>query len=288
MSLTDISQSDAAKLFPKLKNEIDEEIEKINRLESVNDQELDALRIKYEHTDRADYDRMTIAMYNAQVRRQIREKKIPSFAYHTLDDYKRITPLDHGKFTRQELNWCVAQNFIRNAQCPRSKEETLEYENEKQMNLAMRNKKFSKFRMDRYSNSHLYFEVLEEGAGLQKDLNSDAGYDILQVRDLEIPAGAKMTFASGVSVRIPKHYVGRIEQRSSAAKLLTLMVCGGIIDSGYRGEVRIVVYNFGKESCLLKMGERIFQIVVYKCYDRTPQAVEEGVLYDLSQNRGFR
>ena len=70
----------------------------------------------------------------------------------------------------------------------------------------------------------------------------DAGYDLVAVEDVFIPVGETEYVNIGLSIEIPEGWVGLICDRSSmAAKGLN--VTGGVIDSGYNGEIKVILNN---------------------------------------------
>lgn len=81
---------------------------------------------------------------------------------------------------------------------------------------------------------------------------------------LSIPAGETVKIRSGVQVSIPEGYVMKVYVRSSTGikKNLCLANGTGIIDSGYRDEVIMALHNFGKESVLIKDGDRLCQFII--------------------------
>jgi dUTP pyrophosphatase len=73
---------------------------------------------------------------------------------------------------------------------------------------------------------------------------------------------------TNISVEIPKGYEIQVRPRSGLAAKhgVTILNAPGTIDSDYRGEVKIILINHGKESFTIKRGERIAQLVLSKIY----------------------
>jgi dUTP pyrophosphatase len=92
----------------------------------------------------------------------------------------------------------------------------------------------------------------------------DAGYDISSMETKRIDPGKSRHFDTGLYMEIPIGYVGKIVSRSGLSFKHNLEVGAGLIDSGYRGEIRINLYNHGKESVLVNKGDRIAQIIIIK------------------------
>ena len=92
---------------------------------------------------------------------------------------------------------------------------------------------------------------------------NDAGLDLKSDSHVEIEPGSKVMLDTGVQVAIPNGFVGLLVARSSLQKKNLIMANGlGIIDSGYRGNLKVVLYNFGKEPATVGMGERFAQLLI--------------------------
>jgi len=89
----------------------------------------------------------------------------------------------------------------------------------------------------------------------------DAGMDLYALEDVVIGPGHGVMASTGIAMAIPEHYVGMVADRSSLAKR-GLKTAGGIIDAGYRGEVKIILRNLTLEEVILKAGERIAQLLI--------------------------
>lgn len=91
---------------------------------------------------------------------------------------------------------------------------------------------------------------------------SDAGYDLTSITDGIIPAGDRDGFGTGIAVAIPEGYVGYIKPRSGLAANYGIDVLAGVIDSGYRGEIRVILLNTGQDDFTVSAGDRIAQLVI--------------------------
>ena len=89
----------------------------------------------------------------------------------------------------------------------------------------------------------------------------DAGLDLHCVEDAAFEPGQGRVLRTGIAVSVPAGHVGMIADRSSMAKR-GLKVAGGIVDSGYRGEVGVVLWNISSHAVSLKAGDRVAQLVV--------------------------
>lgn len=83
-------------------------------------------------------------------------------------------------------------------------------------------------------------------------------------QDVIIKPGETVLVPSGFSIELPLGYEGQIRPRSGLATNHRIGVLNspGTIDSDYRGEVRIILTNFGKEDFVVRRGDRIAQLVI--------------------------
>jgi len=108
------------------------------------------------------------------------------------------------------------------------------------------------------------FVRLHESARLPTYAHStDAGLDLYSVQALEIPAGETRLVSLGFAANIPEGFEFQIRSRSSLAAKHSVSVLNspGTIDSGYRGEWKVILHNFGKETFVVNVGDRIAQAV---------------------------
>ena len=89
----------------------------------------------------------------------------------------------------------------------------------------------------------------------------DAGWDLYSSETVSIPAGATVLVSTGVAMAIPKSYVGLIWDRSSMG-VKGVHRHAGVIDSGYRGEVKVCLHNTTKETYHVERGDRIAQLLI--------------------------
>lgn len=92
----------------------------------------------------------------------------------------------------------------------------------------------------------------------------DAGMDIYALEDVEVAPGKVVKVRTGLAIEIPDGYVGLCWDRSGLATKQALKIMGGVVDSGYRGEVMIGLINLNQESQILKAGERVAQMLIQK------------------------
>ena len=93
----------------------------------------------------------------------------------------------------------------------------------------------------------------------------DAGLDLATCERLELAPGERAVVPTGLAVAIPEGFAGFVQPRSGLAARHGIAVVNspGLIDSGYRGELRVVLLNTDRERAFVaEPGERIAQLVV--------------------------
>ncbi len=107
---------------------------------------------------------------------------------------------------------------------------------------------------------------LDEGVPLPAyQQEGDAGLDLCSAEDVVIEPGERLVIGTGIAVAIPSGYVGFTTPRSglAARQGLSMVNAPGVIDSGYRGEIKIILVNLDpRVSIEIKRGDRIAQLVV--------------------------
>ena len=93
----------------------------------------------------------------------------------------------------------------------------------------------------------------------------DAGLDLAACEKVELRPGERAVVGTGIAVAIPDGYAGFVQPRSGLAARhgLSVVNAPGLIDSGYRGEIRVVLLNTDRlEPFVVEQGMRIAQLVV--------------------------
>jgi dUTP pyrophosphatase len=92
----------------------------------------------------------------------------------------------------------------------------------------------------------------------------DAGMDLCSVESLVIPAGGRSLVRTGLKMALPAGYEAQVRPRSGLAlkRGVTVLNTPGTIDEGYRGEIGVVLANFGDEDFRVETGDRIAQMVI--------------------------
>ena len=115
----------------------------------------------------------------------------------------------------------------------------------------------------------------------------DAGLDLPSRVDLTLEPGERAMVPTGIALAIPKGYAGFVLPRSGLAARngISLVNTPGLIDSGYRGEVTVVMINTDKkEPFSVKKGDRIAQLVIQRV--ETVDVIEVDDLDDTTRGAG--
>ena len=91
-----------------------------------------------------------------------------------------------------------------------------------------------------------------------------AGYDLYSSQTESVVSGERKLISIGFSVKIPESHYGRIAPRSGLSVKKSIDIGAGVIDSDYRGLVKILIINNGQETFHIKQGDRIAQLIVEK------------------------
>ena len=118
----------------------------------------------------------------------------------------------------------------------------------------------------------------EEGVIPEHAYAGDAGLDLATCERLELRPGERTVASTGLAVAIPEGYAGFVQPRSGLAARNGIAVVNspGLIDSGYRGEIRVVLLNTdGERTFVAEPGERIAQLVVLPVPELVVREVDE-------------
>lgn len=111
---------------------------------------------------------------------------------------------------------------------------------------------------------------------------SDAGLDLSSTESLTIYPLGRVLVHTGLALQIPDGYYGRVAPRSGLAIKNGIDVLAGVIDSSYRGEVCVVLYNTSKNIFNINEGDKIAQLIIEAHYNMELEQVSELE----SSNRG--
>lgn len=95
----------------------------------------------------------------------------------------------------------------------------------------------------------------------------DAGIDFYAFEEVTFAPNSQERVRTGVAVEIPEGCVGLIWDKSSVSFNLGLKVMGGVIDSGFRGEVTMSLLNTSAKKVVLEKGQKVAQMIIQKYED---------------------
>jgi len=111
-----------------------------------------------------------------------------------------------------------------------------------------------------------------------------AGYDLYSAYDYLVGPMDKAIVKTDIQIAVPSGHYGRVAPRSGLAAKHFIDVGAGVVDEDYRGNVGVVLFNFGKEPFEVKKGDRVAQLVCEKiCY---PDLQELETLDDTERGAG--
>ena len=109
----------------------------------------------------------------------------------------------------------------------------------------------------------IQLKKLDSGAVLPSYANSgDAGIDFYANEAVTINPGERKIVKTGIALAIPPGYVGLIWDKSGISSKYGLKVMGGVIDSGYRGEIQVIIINLSNEAYNIDKGKKIAQMLI--------------------------
>jgi dUTP pyrophosphatase len=117
----------------------------------------------------------------------------------------------------------------------------------------------------------------------------DAGFDLHAVEAARLDTGERTSVRTGIAIELPERHAGLILPRSGLAARhgIALVNAPGLVDAGYRGEIRVLLLNTdGGETFAIAPGDRIAQLVIVRA--ERPDVVEVQELADSERgDRGF-
>lgn len=112
----------------------------------------------------------------------------------------------------------------------------------------------------------------------------DAGYDLSADEDIIIPCGEWKLISTGIAFTVPSGTYGRIAPRSGFSYKRGTMIGAGVIDEGYTGHVKVLVFNLSNKEIVVEEGDRIAQLILEKI--ATPDVVEVSDLEETKRADG--
>lgn len=137
------------------------------------------------------------------------------------------------------------------------------------------------------NNTQIKFVKLNENAKVPiRKHQDDAGADLASIDNITLAVGESRLVSTGIAIELPAHCLGYITPRSGLAAKhgISIVNAPGLIDTGYRGEIKVCLINLGTEPFHISVGDRIAQLVVQR-YEPT-EFVETDSFSDTERGDG--
>lgn len=114
----------------------------------------------------------------------------------------------------------------------------------------------------------------------------DGGVDLYATEPATLQPGERTMMPTGIAIAIPEGYAGLVVPRSglAARQGISIVNAPGLVDSGYRGELKVILVNLGSEPVDVERGDRIAQLVIVGV--ETQEYVEVDELPDSLRGEG--
>jgi dUTP pyrophosphatase len=132
-----------------------------------------------------------------------------------------------------------------------------------------------------------FTRLREESRAPEQAHDHDAGYDLFAAEPARVGPGERVSVGTGIAVAIPKRHAGLVLPRSGLAARhgIALVNAPGLIDAGYRGELRVILLNTDRERTFaIERGDRIAQLLITAI--ESPQFVETSGLSETARGEG--
>lgn len=111
----------------------------------------------------------------------------------------------------------------------------------------------------------LFVKKIDKNAKLPAYVhNSDAGLDVFSNEEYILKSGERHLFTTGIQLAIPEDCCGLVWDKSGLSVNNGLKTMAGVIDDGYRGEIKILIINLGQKNFKIEKYSKIAQIIIQK------------------------
>ena len=129
------------------------------------------------------------------------------------------------------------------------------------------------------------FKKLNESAVAPQYAHSfDAGMDLFCLENISIAPNQRVQIATGIAMEIPENFVGLIWDKSGLSHKSGLKIVGGVVDSQYRGGIKVGMINLSDETYNFEAGHKIAQMLIQKV--EQVNLIESDSLSDTSRGEG--
>lgn len=135
---------------------------------------------------------------------------------------------------------------------------------------------------------HISYQLLNNQAVLpSRNHSEDAGIDLHAVSDIDINPLTRVLIKTGLAIEIPEGFYGRIAPRSGLALKYGIDVLAGVVDSSYRGEIGVILFNTDQyKPYSIKAGDRVAQLIIERHYN-FPWICRSSLKDTNRSNNGF-
>lgn len=118
-----------------------------------------------------------------------------------------------------------------------------------------------------YSKMEIKFKRISDDAIVPtQNTATDAGYDLFSTEDYVLKKWERKLFKTNIVCAVPEGFYARIAPRSGLAYKHGIDVLAWVIDSGYRGDVWVILINFGEDDFAVSKWDKIAQLIIEKCH----------------------
>ncbi len=122
----------------------------------------------------------------------------------------------------------------------------------------------------------LHIKKLSSNATIPKYIHPhDAGMDLYSSETIVVNPGERKLISTGIAMAIPSGYVGLIWDKSGIATNHGLKTMAGVIDAGYRGEIKILIHNLSQQAYTVQVGTKIAQMLIQPVEQKQVIEVQE-------------
>lgn len=132
-----------------------------------------------------------------------------------------------------------------------------------------------------------YKKVHPDAPDLERAYDKDAGFDLSSMTSLTLMARTQKSVPTGIKVDLPEGYYGQIFERSGLSMRTTVGVKAGVIDPGYTGEIKVILYNYGDYPAKIEKGDGIAQLILLPTTPFKGKEIEEINKDSEREDKGF-
>lgn len=107
-----------------------------------------------------------------------------------------------------------------------------------------------------------FLKISKDAEAPEYALESDAGFDLKALENVSIFPFDQKKVSTGIAIEVPEGYVGIVRDRAGIVQKMNVHTVAGTFDSGFRGEVSIMLVNMNDKTVEIEKGMRIAQIIL--------------------------